>query len=155
MPNPPRTNPEEDRRPDAVPDLDVLRQKIHYVQDTLRDLRGIGHGGKEHFLEDRLSQAAATRMLQVGVEAILDAANHIIARERLGIPKTYAEAITILVREGILPREKKDDLTRMVRFRNRAVHLYDEIDPSEIWRIIEHHLGDFEVVIEALVQRYF
>jgi|GEM_PF-3609754 len=43
----------------------------------------------------------------------------------------------------------------MVRLGNRAVHLYAEIDPPEIWTIIQEHLGDFEVVIEALVQRYF
>ncbi len=66
MPEPPsRSESGEERTPDTAPDLDVLRQKIQYVQDTLRDLRRIGKGGEEHFLEDRLSQAAATRMLQV------------------------------------------------------------------------------------------
>lgn len=137
------------------PDREVLRQKIEFLQSSLRLLRSIRKEGEERFLSEEVSQAAATRGLQVGVEAILDAAHHVIARERLGLPKTYVEAIEILFRESILPGEQRDDFTRMVRFRNRAVHLYDDIDPSEIWTILDTRLGDFEIFIEALTQRYF
>lgn len=139
----------------STPDRDILRQKIQFVRDALRRLRQIRDEGKRAYLDDWKSQDATVRILQVGVEAILDAANHIIAREGLGIPKTYAEAITILTREGILPPAKREDLVRMVQFRNRAVHLYDEVDQEEIWNILEHHLADFEAVIEAFVDRYF
>lgn len=139
----------------AGPDREVLRQKIEFLHDSLRLLRSIRDDGEERFLGNRVSQAAATRGLQVGVEAILDAAHHVIARQRLGLPKTYVEAIEILLREGILPGEKRDDFIRMVRFRNRAVHLYDDIDPTEIWAILDTRLGDFEIFIEALVRRYF
>lgn len=38
---------------------------------------------------------------------------------------------------------------------NRAVHLYDEIDPTEVFAIMENHLDDFEVFIRAITQRYF
>lgn len=137
------------------PDREILRQKVQFVRDTLRHLEEVKREGREAFLDDWKSQSAATRALQVGIEAILDAANHIIAREGLGLPKTYQEAIDTLVREGILPRERSDRFTRMVRFRNRAVHLYDDIDPAEIWRILQDDLGDFEAVIEALAAKYF
>lgn len=140
---------------DSAPDRDILRQKVQFVRDSLRRLRQIRGEGKAAYLEDWKSQDATIRILQVAVEAILDAANHIIAREGLGLPKTYAEAITILTREGVLPAEHRDDLIRMIQFRNRAVHLYDEIDQEEIWSILENHLGDFEVVLDAIVQRYF
>lgn len=43
----------------------------------------------------------------------------------------------------------------MVRFRNRAVHLYDEIDAQEIYQIPESDLPDFETFIAAVVKRYF
>lgn len=137
------------------PDRKVLRQKIDFVQESLRRLRSIREAGKDDFLSDWVSQAAATRQLQVGIEAILDASNHVIARESLGLPKTYRDAIEILTREGFLPRDKASDLVNMVRFRNRAVHLYDDIDPAEIWTILDTRLGDFETFIEAMVRRYF
>lgn len=141
--------------PRSGPDPDVLRQKVQFVRDTLRRLEGVRASGRADFLDDPILQAAATRFLQIGVEAILDAANHVIAREGLGLPKTYQEAVEILIREGILPRERSEDLIRMVRFRNRAVHLYDDIDPGEIWSIIDGHLDDFEVFVRAMAERYF
>lgn len=137
------------------PDRKVLRQKIEFLQESLRRLRSIRDQGRHGFLDSWVSQAAATRQLQVGIEAILDASHHVIAREGLGLPKTYRDAIDILTRAGILPEEKADDFSNMVRFRNRAVHLYDDIDPSEIWTLLDTRLGDFEIFIEAMVRRYF
>lgn len=99
--------------PTGEPDRDVLRQKIQFVRDTLRMLRELREEPREEFLEDWKSQAAATRSLQVGIEAILDAAHHIIAREGLGLPKTYQDAIEILVRERVLPRDTREQFTKM------------------------------------------
>lgn len=136
-------------------DLEKLRQKAQYVRDTVRRLTEMRAGGREAFLGDRIFEAAATRYLHTAIEAMIDAANHIISREGLGLPKTYHEAMSLLLREGILPRDMASTLERMVKFRNRAVHLYDEINPVEIWEIIENHLGDFDRFLEAIVQRYF
>jgi len=71
------------------------------------------------------------------------------------LSSTYVEALELLLQHGILPSEKKTDLVDMIRFRNRAVHLYDEILPADIWTILETRLGDFDVVVEALAARYF
>ena len=141
-------------RPDPGPDRDKLRQKIQFVRDSLRELESIRERGRAAFLSDSILQAAAVRNLQVAIEAILDAANHIVAREGLGIPETYRQSVELLIRAGILPHERADDLARMVRFRNRAVHLYDDIQPDEIQGILDEHLDDFEMVIESLVRRY-
>jgi uncharacterized protein YutE (UPF0331/DUF86 family) len=46
-------------------------------------------------------------------------------------------------------------MVEMVRFRNRAVHLYEQILPAEIWQILQTHLGDFDIVLRALATRYF
>lgn len=43
----------------------------------------------------------------------------------------------------------------MVNFRNRAVHLYDEISDEEIYNIIQNHLSDFEGFIAHIVNAFF
>ena len=136
-------------------DRDKLREKVQFIRDTVRQLEEIRGDGREAFLADRLPQYAAVRCIQVAVEAVLDSANHIIARKGLGLPKTYAGSVGLLVRAGILPAEKKDDFERMIRFRNRAVHLYDEIDAGEVFTIMENNLDDFELFIRAITRRYF
>lgn len=60
----------------------------------------------------------------------------------------------LLVEAGILAKEDRDTCVSMVRFRNRAVHLYDEIATDEVWKIVEGHLDDFERFIAAIAGRY-
>ncbi len=136
-------------------DFDKVRTKLQYVRDTVRHLEEIRSRGREAFLSDRIVQSASERYLQIGIEAILDLATHIIAREGLAIPTTYRAALETLLREGILPSSHKEAFLRMPSFRNRLVHLYDEIDPSQVFTILEENLGDFETFIQAITRRYF
>lgn len=139
----------------AAVDPDRLRPKIHHVRERLRRLRAIEERGWSTFQEDPLLQDAAVRNLQTSVEALLDMANHVVARGGLGTPASYREALDLLVENGLLPGDRADAFRNMAGFRNRAVHLYDEIDPEEVFSIIERDLGDFEVFIAAMVERYF
>ena len=136
-------------------DLTKLRSHIDFVRANLRRLETVHERGREEFLSDDIAQAAATRWLQTSIEALVDISNHIIAREGLGVPRAYAETIEILTREGVLPPGRRDALLSMVRFRNRIVHLYDEVSSEEIWRIIDCDLGDFEAFISTIAVRYF
>jgi len=136
-------------------DADKIRTKIHFIREALRRLEEIRSRGREAFLAESILQAAAERNLQIGIEAILDTAGHIIAREGLAVPKTHREAMEILLREGILPASHRESFLEMSSFRNRLVHIYEEIDPAEVFDILEKHLGDFETFIRAIVQRYF
>jgi uncharacterized protein YutE (UPF0331/DUF86 family) len=135
-------------------DSDKIRTKLHFIREALRRLEEIRSQGREAFLADRILQAAAERNLQVGIEAILDTAGHILAREGLGLAKTHREAMDILLREGVLPVSHRESFLEMSSFRNRLVHIYDEIDPAEVFEILEKHLEDFETFIRAIVQRY-
>ncbi|HVR98617.1 MAG TPA: DUF86 domain-containing protein, partial [Thermoanaerobaculia bacterium] len=98
---------------------------------------------------------AALRSLQVAIQAVLDTAHHIVAREGLGVPKDYRDSLAILIQHGILPKEGSDDLLRMISFRNRIVHLYESVDPPEVWAVLEQHLHDFDAFLNAIAQRCF
>ena len=139
----------------APVDHGKLRSHVDFVRSTVRKLEQLRAVGRDAFMSDEVAQAAATRWLQTAVEALIDMANHVIAREGLGVPRAYSDAMEILVRERILPAERRDTFLAMVRFRNRAVHLYDEVGADEIWRILQEDLGDFDVFIRAIVVRYF
>jgi uncharacterized protein YutE (UPF0331/DUF86 family) len=77
-----------DPQPGTAPDPAKLRHQIQFVRDTLRRLAEIRARGAEAFLSDHILQAAAVRGLRIGVEAVLDAANHIIARGSATSPST-------------------------------------------------------------------
>ena len=133
---------------------DKLRDKIAYIENCLHDLAKLSTVPQELFVSDRISFHASVRLLQTAVEAMIDTANHIAARERLGTPKSYAEVFKLLARAGIIPRDFLPTVEKMVRFRNRAVHLYDEIDPEAVYAILQHNLPDFQEFIGHIVRRY-
>lgn len=139
----------------APVDRDRLRPRIQHVRERLRRLREIAAEGSDAFAGDVVRQDAAVRNLQTSVEALLDMANHIVAREGLGIPTSYQEAVDLLVDHGVLPAENAESYRQMVRFRSRAVHIYDEIDVDEVYSILDSDLSDFETFIAAIVKRYF
>lgn len=135
-------------------DRDKLRQKIYFIERELRRLEEIGRVPLEDFKGDIIKFHASVRCLQVAIEAMMDTGNHIIARRRLGIPKTYGEVFRILTEEGVIPREMLDTCLKMVKFRNRAVHLYEEIEPDEVYEMIHNNPGDFRAFIAAIVSRF-
>lgn len=135
-------------------DPDRLRTPIRHVRERLRRLREIRDRGREAFLSDPLLQDAAVRSLQTAIEALLDMANHVVSRGGLGMPTRYREAIDLLVEHDVLPASHADRFRAMVGFRNRAVHLYDEVDPEEVYRILEADLPDFDTFLTAIVTRY-
>jgi uncharacterized protein YutE (UPF0331/DUF86 family) len=110
-----------------------LRQKIAFIEENLRLLRQTARMPENEFIESSLHFNASVRELQVAIEAMIDAASHIVAAERLGFPKTYAETFKFLAAGGIIPHSFVETAQQMVRFRNRAVHLYDEVSPREAY----------------------
>ncbi len=135
-------------------DKEKLRQKLQFMRQELRELKKFQRMNFSQFQADSLYEPAATRMLQVTIEAMLDICAHLVSREGWGLPKTYVETIELVARHGLIPPELIDTYKAMARFRNRVVHLYDEVDAAEIWNIIQNHLDDFRPFIAAVIQRY-
>ena len=83
---------------------------------------------------------------------MLDIANHIIARHSFEIPKRNADSFIILCKHGIFNREMQATYVAMARFRNRIVHMYDDVDNREVYRILQEHLNDHYSFIRDIVR---
>lgn len=135
-------------------DREKIRQKLQFMRRNLRDLDIFNKMDIEEFRSNSINEAAAIRMLQVTIEAMLDICAHVIAREGLGLPKSYGEIIQIAVQYGLIPSDKIETYQKMVRFRNRVVHLYDDVDAKEIYFIIHSRLNDFKPFMATTIKRY-
>ncbi len=62
--------------------------------------------------------------LQRAVQACIDIANTIIAKEGLGLPNTYRQSFELLVKHGVLQEALGRKMISMVGFRNISVHDY-------------------------------
>ena len=135
---------------------DIIRDKIQRIKKNLTHLEMIRKDvDLQKFLNDPFISPAVTRLLHVSIEAMIDVATHIVARKHLGTPKTYGEAFELLHKEGIIPKDRLPTFLKMVKFRNRAVHLYDDISDKEIYDIVQNHLQDFEEFVGYIVSEFF
>ena len=136
-------------------DKDILQLKLSFIDLKLRNLEILKHMERQDFLASFQSIDSAKYNLQVCIEALIDVSNHVVARERWGIPSTSAEAVKLLIKHGVLGKDQELPLVQMLKFRNRIVHLYQEVDDSEIYRILQENLDDIKDFIQAVVSKLF
>ncbi len=136
-------------------DKEVIRAKIQTIEANTIKLRQLAMYKVSEFLEDFRNVEAAKHLLQVNVEAMIDVANHIAARNRWRTPETSSDALALLAENGILEAEDLPRFNKMVKFRNRVVHLYHLVDDAEIHRILQENLDDFALFVKRIVLKVF
>jgi len=67
----------------------ILLAKLGYIEKNLKYLESLSKIHEEDFLESPFFTGAAKYYLQTCIEAMLDIANHVIARERYRAPDNY------------------------------------------------------------------
>jgi uncharacterized protein YutE (UPF0331/DUF86 family) len=129
-----------------------IRNKLRAVKICLEKLEELKKISENEFLADYKLTDTARHNLQIAVEAMLDIANHIIARHSFEIPKRNADSFIILCKHGILNKEMQATYVAMARFRNRIVHMYDDVDNREVYRILQEHLNDYYSFVRDIVR---
>ncbi len=124
--------------------LDRLRELAGHLRDAVRQLREVGRPSRESFLADPRAVNSAKYLLIVAAEAALDICNHLAARRGARSPEDYADCMAILAEIGVIDDDLKVRLMRMARFRNLLVHLYAKVDDTEVHRVIQENLDDFD-----------
>jgi uncharacterized protein YutE (UPF0331/DUF86 family) len=104
------------------------------------------------FEEDFMKQDAIAVNLQRAAEQVIDLANHVIKKRKLGLPKESRESFDILATSGVIPRELAGKLKGMVGFRNILVHQYEDLDVKIMVDVIEHRLDDLVVFTNYIVE---
>lgn len=127
----------------------ILIDRLREETDQLRDL---AEGGEEALREDRHLLAAVKYRFIVAIEVCADIARHVIAADRLRLPATYAEAFEVLCEAGYLPERFRAIMKEMVRFRNRLVHVYDEVEDSRVIEILHEGPADLDGFRESLAR---
>lgn len=94
--------------------------------------------------------ASAKYHLIVGIEAAIDLANHLIAKNRWRAPEDYADTFRIMEEHNVVDAGFSARLQRMARFRNRLIHIYWDIDDETVYNLLQEDVCD----IEEFLTRY-
>ncbi len=132
---------------------DVLINKAATIERCVARAREEYAANPAEFATDFTRQDAAILNIQRACEAALDMGQHLIRRERLGVPQSSRDVFLLLAQGGWIDAALADRLKRMVGFRNIAVHDYQALQLSITVNIIEKHLDDFLRYSQTLLLR--
>ncbi|HNB89257.1 type VII toxin-antitoxin system HepT family RNase toxin [Plasticicumulans sp.] len=132
---------------------DVVLNKAASIERCVARAREEYAANPAGFAHDYTRQDAAILNIQRACEAALDMGQHVIRRERLGIPQSARDVFTLLARAGWIDAGLAESLRRMVGFRNIAVHEYQTLQMPVTIAIITQHLDDFLDYSRRMLQR--
>ena len=122
---------------------DVLLNKAASIERCVARAREEYQIDPAGFSNNHTRQDAAILNIQRACEAALDMGQHLIRREKLGIPQSAREVFTLLAHAGWIDSALAESLKRMVGFRNIAVHDYQSLQLPITVNVITQHLDDF------------
>lgn len=131
---------------------DKLRKISSEILSALERLHDLRRLEKDVFLSDEHKIGSAKYNLIVAIEGIIDLCNHIIAKNGYRTPDDYADTFRVMAERGAFGSEFTNTLTQMVRFRNRLVHIYWEVDNDELYAIIQSNLNDIHRFLKEFGQ---
>lgn len=132
---------------------DVLLNKAATIERCVARAREEYAADPASFSQNFSRQDAAILNIQRACEAALDMGQHLVRRERLGIPQSARDVFTLLAQAGWIELDLAHKLQRMVGFRNIAVHDYQALQLPITVRIITTHLDDFLHYSQMLLLR--
>lgn len=132
---------------------DVLLNKAASIERCVARAREEYDKDRATFATDHTRQDAAILNIQRACEAALDMAQHLIRRERLGIPQSASDTFELLARGGWIDGALVKSLRSMIGFRNIAVHEYQKLQIPIAIAVITHHLEDCLVFSSMLLKK--
>jgi uncharacterized protein YutE (UPF0331/DUF86 family) len=132
---------------------DVLINKAATIERCVARAREEYNRNPATFASDFTRQDAAILNIQRACEAALDMGQHLIRRDRLGVPQSSRDVFALLAQAGRIENDLADAMKRIVGFRNIAVHQYQQLQIPITIAIITKHLDEFLVFSKSLVMR--
>jgi len=125
--------------------VSTLREAVGHLnrhKDSRRDV----------FLDDPDKIASAKYHFIVAIESAIDICNHLISRNGYRVPEDYADSFTVMGEAGAFSKDAVEVFKEMARFRNRLVHVYWEVEPEQVYNILQSRLGDFKIFLDNIAQ---
>jgi len=121
---------------------DKVRKITSEILTALERLEDLQKLTKAEFIADPHKIGSAKYNLIVAIEGAVDLCNHVISKNGFRTPEDYTDTFMVMKEKGAFDERFTSSLIQMVRFRNRLVHIYWDVDDAELHRIIQTNLQD-------------
>ncbi|MBU1102497.1 DUF86 domain-containing protein [Patescibacteria group bacterium] len=131
-------------------DKEKIKQRISEISDALAEIRRLSALPDAEFWSKKENMAAVKYYLLQAIEAVGSICVHIAAKKFNKGVSAFGECFEVLEKEGLLAEDLAERLRKMVKFRNKLMHHYWEVDDENILQYARSELEDFNEFLKTI-----
>ncbi|QUL98302.1 MAG: DUF86 domain-containing protein [Candidatus Fermentithermobacillus carboniphilus] len=129
----------------------LIEQRLTMITGYLAELEKMALLSKTEFLGDKTKVAACESYIRRSLEAVFDIGRHILAKTGpVELAMEYKGIARGLAQKGIVDNVLGEKLLQMAGYRNRLVHLYNEVTDEELYGILTENLPDLRDFVRQI-----
>ena len=129
----------------------LIYDRIAIINKAVNRLENMRSFTLSEFLQNTDYFAIAEHNLRIALEGVFDIGRHILVKSGMGKPEDYKQILVMLGQNKVIPFDFAEKIKGMAGYRNRLVHLYNEVDGEELYDIFKNKLEDTkEYVVHIL-----
>lgn len=131
---------------------EIVFQRANISESALKKLNKLKEIPETIFLTDAQNIALAEHYLRISIDSLIDLATHIIAVKGLGRPGSSKDIVNYLAQAGAIPQEFTRSTLRLIKLRDRLIHLYWEVESPEIYEVVQKELPNIYNLLNYLLK---
>ncbi len=131
-------------------DKEKIKQRFSEINESLAEIKRLTSLEDKEFWSRKENIAAVKYYLLQAIESVGGICVHIAAKKFNKGVSVFGECFEILEKEGLLSEDLTSRLRKMVKFRNKLIHRYWEIDDKNILQYTRKDLNDFNEFMKAI-----
>lgn len=131
-------------------DREKIKQRFSEINESLSEIKRLASLKDDGFWAKKENIAAVKYYLLQAIESVGGICVHIAAKKFNKGVSAFGECFEILSKENFIGDELVLRLRKMVKFRNKLMHRYWEIDDKNILEYARKDLKDFEDFIKLV-----
>lgn len=136
-------------------DREKIKQRFSEINEAIKEIQRLISVNDKVFWSRKENIAAVKYYLLQAIESVGNVCVHIAAKKFSKGISSFGECFEVLEKEKFLPEDLAFKLRKMVKFRNKLIHRYWEIDDEKILEYTRKDLGDFSDFMKAVDKLLF
>lgn len=130
----------------------IITKKIATINSSLQFIENHCPEKFDEFASDEVLQSALLFHMGKSIQALIDLILHIISDEGWGVILHKSGMADILVKKNVIKEKSKEKLIRIIGFRNRLVHEYDDLDMRLTFDILKNQTDDIRDIVRHILK---
>ncbi|MBI4653260.1 DUF86 domain-containing protein [Candidatus Kuenenbacteria bacterium] len=128
-----------------------LQEKINNLLEIYQGLKQLQRFKLNDLKENIENIWAVTFGLIAAIEATLDIAQYILAEKGVK-SESYGQIPFKLFEEKIINQKFKEEMQKMIGFRNCAIHNYPSLEEEHLYEILQKDVEEFKKFLKIVVK---